>query len=628
MSFIDKIRFNLERHSQKYLGLSIVIFIVFFIALAVKRYYYYDYNNADLSIFNQTLFNTLHGRWFQETLTINNYFADHFSPILILLLPFYAIKPSPFILLVLQIIITALSAWPIYCLVKYITKHNVFSYLAGLLWLVNPLVHRQVMYEFHTLHIMMFLFFWSFYFYQTKKIRWFAVFGFLALLAREDVALIFLGLALFDFFVQKNYRRSAIIFFVSLLYFIFAIFVIKEFSPSDNYKFVSYYNWAGGENFLEIIWAWATHPLKVLIHIASLKNIFIIFYLFLIFLFLPLFQKKYLLISIFPLFQYIMTASGISGNHLYMHYVSMLLPGFFLAYIFGLWFVLKNKNSKKINFIHKNKIFFIALFILYFVFSLIFISPIFKIIVKQYPKDYHEHRQRIVNIIPKDASLAANPPLLTRFSSRTELYDLNFSYYGKTPFTERDFILPQVDYIFIDMVDFIATINGRNSVSYWKLGDPLSMPDNWEKTLSDYHLIYAMDDLYLWQNKKLYGEISLPYFEYGSIDDSSKFIRNWSLENQNNKKILKIDYNNLSSNSYLIRFYKGDFFWEMPFDYGLYSLARHTNGQAITIYYYLSTDVDAFELYHYKGYNILGDRNNIDFLFKRQGVFNKTVLTK
>lgn len=626
-ALISKMTNDIERHSQRYLWISILVFIVLFIALAAKRYYYFDYNNADLSIFSQTLFNTLHGRWFQETLTINNYLADHFSPILILLVPFYAVKAHPFTLLVLQVVITALSAWPIYYIIRNKTKNNIFAYLASLLWLVNPLVHRQAMYEFHALHMMMFLFFWSFYFYQKRKNKLLLLIGFLALLVREDVALVFFGLAFFVFFVEKNYRRSIIIFLISLLYFIFAIFAIRQFSPSDNYKFVSYYDWAGGNNFVEIIWSWLTHPVAVFTHILSLENIFIIFYLFLIFVFIPLFAKRYLLISVFPLFQYIMTTSGISSNHIYMHYVSLLLPGFFLAYIFGLYFLLKHESKHKLNFIYQNKIFFIAIFIFSIIFSLVFISPIFKIIFKKYPKNYHENRQYIVDMIPRGASLAANPPLLTRFSSSQELYDLNFSYYGKTPFAERDFILPQVDYIFIDMVDFLATINGRNSLSYWQLGNPLSMPDNWEKTLADYNLIYAKDNLYLWSNKKISNNTILPYFEYQNTDQNSDSpIKSWSLEKINNQDVLKISYNNLSSNSYLIRFYKNDYFWEMPFDYGLYSLARKQEGQSITIYYYLSKEVNAFELYHYQGKNILGDRGNIDFWIKRSSVFPKTIL--
>lgn len=627
MSYIAKIKDSADKHSQRYLWMSIAVFIVLFVALAAKRYYYFDYNNADLSIFSQTLFNTLHGRWFQETLTINNYLADHFSPILILLVPFYAIKAHPFTLLVLQVVITALSAWPIYYIIRNKTKNNIFAYLASLLWLVNPLVHRQAMYEFHALHMMMFLFFWSFYFYQKRKNKLLLLIGFLALLVREDVALVFFGLACFDFFVEKNYKRSTIIFLISLLYFIFAIFAIRQFSPSDNYKFVSYYDWAGGNNFVEIIWSWLTHPVAVFSHILSLENIFIIFYLFLIFVFVPLFAKRYLLISIFPLFQYIMTASGISSNHIYMHYVSLLLPGFFLAYIFGLYFLLKHESKHKLNFIYQNKIFFATLFIFSVIFCLVFVSPIFKIIFKKYPKNYHENRQYIVDMIPRGASLAANPPLLTRFSSSQELYDLNFSYYGKTPFAERDFTLPQVDYIFIDMVDFLATINGRNSLSYWKLGDPLSMPDHWEKTLADYNLIYAKDDLYLWKNKKLQNDKILQYFEYRPIDlSNANFINDWSIEKRGDINILKIEYNYLPSNAYIIRFYQDNFFWEMPFDYGLYSLARKNNQQTLTVYYYPNDQVDYFELYHYKGYNILGDRNNIDFLIKRKLVFNKTHL--
>ncbi len=577
-----------------------------------------------MAIFNQIFWNTIRGRWFEGTITLNNYLADHFSPALVLLLPLYAIKPSAITLLVIQVIFTSLCAWPLYKIVKKNSGSNIFAYLASFLWLSNPLVHRQVLYEFHMFHIMIFFFFWAFYFYQQKNTWSFVLFFLLTLATREDAALLFLSFGLFCL-AERKFKLQYFIIIFSLLYFILAIFLVKNFSPADSYKFTIYYNWLGGDNFVDIILIWLKHPLQVVAHIFSLRNIFVIAYLFLIFLFIPLFAKKYLLISFFVVIQYIMTAGGIGGNHIYMHYVMPLLPGFFLAYIFGIWAIINSHSSIFTKIIHGHKNFFLIIFILSQVFFFIFISPVINTLMIKYPKNYQE--TKIIDQIPTDASMAVDHSLLPQFSLRTNIYTIDSTYHGKSPFAERDFILPPVDYIVINMNHFLATINGRNAAYYWERGDPFAMPDNWEKTLADYNLVYAQDNLYLWKNKKISDNTTLPYFEYQVTDQNgSSPIKGWSLEKVNNQNILKVSYNNLNSNYFLIRFYQQDYFWEMPFDYGLYSLARKQDGQSITIYYYLSKEVDSFELYHYQGKNILGDRGNIDFLLKRSIVFPKTIL--
>jgi uncharacterized membrane protein len=619
----------IAKHSQRYLWVSILAFILLFTFLVLKKYYYFGYNISDLGIFNQTFFNTLQGRWFAETITLNNYLADHFSPGLIFLLPFYAIKPSAITLLIIQVVITALCAWPIYLIAKKYSSNVIFAYGAAFLWLINPFVHRQVLFEFHMLHLMVFLFFWAFYFYQQKKIKWFVLFFILTLLTREDAVFLFLGLALFNVLEKRSLKFSVNIFTCSLIYFFVATYIIHLISPAGSFKFLVYYDWLGGNSFVSIIFNWLKHPLAVLGHIFTINNIILIFYYFLPFLFIPFLAKKYLLLSLVPFSLYLMKNGGINGVQLQTHYVMFLMPGIFLAYIFGLWGIFSKKNDRKLRLVYKHQPFFIALFIFSILFFLIFDTPIPSLFSKKFLPNYHQDRQKIIDLIPPQSAVCADSSFLPALSLREKLYNIDYAYYGKTIFAERDFSLPKVDYILMDMSQFISTKNDSNGPLYWKHGDPLTMPDRWGAVLADYDLTYAQDNIFLWQSKDAFVRKSLPYFELRPVEGGEgDLLTNWSLTQSAEAQILKINYNKLDTNYYLVRFYQNDQYWETLFDYGLYSKAQNEAGQTATVYYYLNSAVDSFEIYHYESRNVLGDWSNLGLLIKREKVFDRTYFSK
>lgn len=622
MSYIEKIKADIEKHSQRYLWDGIALFILLFAFLVLKKYYYFGYNISDLAIFNQTFFNTLQGRWFEETITLNNYFADHFSPILILLLPFYALKQSAVTLLLIQVVVTALCAWPLFLIAKRLSNNELFATFVAYLWLVNPFVQRQVMYEFHVFHLMVFLFFWAFYFYQGHDVKRFIFFSILTLLTREDSVFLFFGLAILTLLDHKPKKWFINIFFCSLVYFIGAIFFINISSEISSYKFINYYNWLGGDSLFSIVMIWASRPIAVLRHIFTPNNIFIIFYLFLNFLFIPFFAKRFLFLSSFVIMQYIMIVGGIKTNHINMHYVMAMLPGIFLAYIYGMWAIFSQKISARFSFIFKYKF----LFSLIFIFSIIYFGLIAFLGARgsadKLVKNYRADRIAVSSLIPEGASICVNPSMMSHLSSRQFMYHSDYAYYGEIPSGEASFFLPSVDYVFLDMSDFLASIIYRNKASLYGLTNVVEIPDRWLSTLSKYNLIMAKDNVMLWQNKDLAPEKNLPYFELIQVDSGDQsFIKNWSLEKIFGQRVLKVTYNKLPSNNYFIRFYQSEKYWDTPFDYGLYSLAQKKAGRTVTAYYYISDEVDSFEVYHYKGYNVLGEWSNLELFLKKDRVF-------
>src|SRR3989338_99384 len=174
------------------LAASVLLYIVVFITLTYWKLAHFHYDNLDLAIFNNVFFNTLQGDWFRATINPVSYLGDHFSPFLLLLVPLYALKPGPFILILMETIIIGLTAVPIYLIAKKIlgNEKRWLAYGASFLWLLNPLVHNMNFYEFELTPFAVFLMFWVIYFYLKQQKLWFLIFFLLALSVREDVALV------------------------------------------------------------------------------------------------------------------------------------------------------------------------------------------------------------------------------------------------------------------------------------------------------------------------------------------------------------------------------------------------------------------------------------------------------
>ncbi len=96
---------------------------ILFGTLALLRHSTFHSTASDLAVFDQVLWNTIHGRFMESTMSLarcepHSFFGDHFSPALLLIVPLYALFPHPETLIVVQTIALALGVWPIYLLAR------------------------------------------------------------------------------------------------------------------------------------------------------------------------------------------------------------------------------------------------------------------------------------------------------------------------------------------------------------------------------------------------------------------------------------------------------------------------------------------------------------------------------
>src|SRR2546430_4711142 len=105
----------LDRLAQNEDGVALALVAVYaltFGALSLIRHWSFHSTGLDLGVFDQVLWNTSQGRFMESTLSLDrcvphSFFGDHFSPILVALVPLYWVAPHPETLLVVQTVALA-----------------------------------------------------------------------------------------------------------------------------------------------------------------------------------------------------------------------------------------------------------------------------------------------------------------------------------------------------------------------------------------------------------------------------------------------------------------------------------------------------------------------------------------
>lgn len=120
-----------------------------FSALAIIRDRAVWSASVDLGIFKEALWNTLHGRVMFSPTVGYSFLGEHFSPVLFLLVPFYALSPTSECLLIIQTVAVSVAAWPVYLVARDLGLRRVTATLLAGAMLASPPLHTALLYDFH-----------------------------------------------------------------------------------------------------------------------------------------------------------------------------------------------------------------------------------------------------------------------------------------------------------------------------------------------------------------------------------------------------------------------------------------------------------------------------------------------
>ena len=162
-------------------------------------------------------------------------FGDHFQPIQILIAPLYRIYPSVLWLLLLQVIAISWGALIIHRIaLRQLPNHHLVAFVIAVVYLINPVVHNPLLWQYHTLVLALPLYLLWIEAYLDRNDKHFFLLLILLLLIREDVPITTLCFGLIAF-VHRRWRLGMITVFLSLTWGLFVSQVAMPYFNGEGY---------------------------------------------------------------------------------------------------------------------------------------------------------------------------------------------------------------------------------------------------------------------------------------------------------------------------------------------------------------------------------------------------------
>jgi uncharacterized membrane protein len=319
-----------------------LLFIALFYGLTSRQYLTFDTRAADLDRFNQGIWNTLQGRFLYSTIKSRSLLANHFSPLMAGLSPLLLFWQDPRILTLAQTIGLAVAGLFLY-LILYRTHPSLAPWFL-LAFFLNPALHEVASLELRRITLAVPFIAMALYGLATGN-RWLMVAGlFVALLFKENVALIVAMIGLYLLLFERDWKwgLSLTLFGVgwgaAMLLWIIPAFdnrPVEVVAGGDEYRLIKYFSEWGG-SLPEIARNVLTRPLTALEWMFNDDGRQALLRVFLpLGLILPFLAPGIALIAL-PSMGYMLLSGQPTMHRLDEWYMASLLPVLFAAMAIGL----------------------------------------------------------------------------------------------------------------------------------------------------------------------------------------------------------------------------------------------------------------------------------------------------
>lgn len=214
---------------------SVITYILLMSVLVLKRYDSLNNWAFDFGTHNQAIWSTANGDFMWQTIGIESFgsrLGFHFEPLMIMLLsPLYLIFQDGRFLLVIQTIVLALGALPLYLIAKLKFESRWISLVFPLSYLLYPYLHNVNLFDFHSVMFSPLLIGSVWYAIEKENIKLFTLSVIGSIMIKENIFVIVVLLCLYAFFKTRYRRETMILAIVSTIYGLIVVnFVIPTFS--------------------------------------------------------------------------------------------------------------------------------------------------------------------------------------------------------------------------------------------------------------------------------------------------------------------------------------------------------------------------------------------------------------
>lgn len=243
-------------------GLSIIL-------IQLWKYTHFGYNALDLAIYTQAVWSLAHGHGFASAIQGGSYLADHFEPVLFLLVPIYRLFSSPLTLLITQTICLSIAVFQLLNVAQERLRGR-WRIVGILLVLLNPFLWNIATYEFHGLTLAVPLIIGTILAYERKHYRRWMFLLVLLTFWREDLPLLVAGWAVLAG-VDRRARAWVLPPLIIATLGLVVDHTIIAKAGASHYKFLIFYQ-ALGSNWFELLTSPFRHPVIFFVTVFHPNN--------------------------------------------------------------------------------------------------------------------------------------------------------------------------------------------------------------------------------------------------------------------------------------------------------------------------------------------------------------------
>jgi uncharacterized membrane protein len=245
-------------------------YVLHFCHLTFQRYNHFGAGAFDLGIYDQAVWLIRHGHAPFVTVRGLHLLADHFTPVLYWLAPFYWLWGSPKVLLVAQTLAFGAGALPVYGCALRRLQNPLLGVLFAVAYLLYPALQWMNLFDFHPDAFLTPLLLAAVYFLEMQRYRLFAVAVSLALLCKETAGLSVVALGVYARIVA-GWRVGVATFTAGVLGVVGALHVMQHFNHGAPSAYLSLYQ-RYGDSLSSIAANVLLHPIATLQDLNTEQN--------------------------------------------------------------------------------------------------------------------------------------------------------------------------------------------------------------------------------------------------------------------------------------------------------------------------------------------------------------------
>jgi len=217
----------------------ILLALLVYLFLDWERFRAFGVWGFDFALFDQVVWNTVHGRILENTLKADApiLLAERFSPILFAFVPLYAVLDGSLVLIAAPAVAITLAAVPLYWIARRRVGREL-AFLVALSFLLAPGVQNLAIGQFYEIILTIpFLMLATYFVLERRYVPFYISLG-LAMMCKEEVGFIAAAFGVYIFIAHRHYRLGGMLAGFGMAWVIFLIqVVIPHFQGNSTYYY-------------------------------------------------------------------------------------------------------------------------------------------------------------------------------------------------------------------------------------------------------------------------------------------------------------------------------------------------------------------------------------------------------